>query len=144
MADDPDHPIRTKRLTDPPDPADGRRHLLERTWPEGVTQESAKVDAVHERLAPSDSLREFLGRESEKFDEFSLKFRMELIGADEELDKLIDEAEHGPITLLHEAEDSAKSHAAVVAAVLRERLAARRRSAPRSGASEPGPSPRAP
>jgi uncharacterized protein YeaO (DUF488 family) len=144
MADDPDNPIRTKHVTEPAAPTDGRRHLIERNWAEKLKDDAIQVDDVLERLAPSEGLRSWEERETEKFDEFSLKYRMELIGADEELNKLIDEAEHGPVTLLHAAENRAKSHAHVLAELLRERLAARRRAVPRSGASEPEPSPRAP
>jgi uncharacterized protein YeaO (DUF488 family) len=141
MADESDDRIRVKRLTEPVDPADGRRHYVERHWPAGFSQQSAKIDRWIQKLAPSDSLRAWEEREEAKFDEFSLKFRMELAGADEELDKLIAEAEHGPVTLVHTASDSARSHAAVLAALLRERRAARRRGAPRSPAPGPGPSP---
>jgi uncharacterized protein YeaO (DUF488 family) len=144
MADEGDDRIRTKHLTDPAEPTDGRRHFVERHWPTGFSQESAKIDRWLQRLAPSDALRAWEEREEAKFDEFSLKFRMELIGADEELDQLIAEAEHGPVTLVHTATDSARSHAAVLAAMLRERRAARRRAAPRSGAPAPEPSPREP
>jgi uncharacterized protein YeaO (DUF488 family) len=144
MADDPDNPIRTKHVLEPRAPTDGRRLLIERNWAERLKHDAIEVDDVLERLAPSEALRAWEDRETEKFDEFSLKYRLELAGADEELDKLLDQAERGPITLLHAAEKSAKSHVHVLAELLRERLAARRRSGPRSGASAPGGSPRAP
>ncbi|HEV8049989.1 MAG TPA: DUF488 family protein [Thermoplasmata archaeon] len=139
-----DDRIRTKHVSDPPHPSDGRRHLVEREWPEKVAREAAKIDSVLDRLAPSPTLKAWHERELEKFEEFSLKFRMELIGADQELDKLIDEAEHGPVTLVHAGEKTAKSHAHVLADVLRERFAAKRSGARRSGEPEPGSSPRAP
>jgi uncharacterized protein YeaO (DUF488 family) len=139
-----DDRIRTKHVAEPPEPSDGRRHLVERHWPEKVAREAAKIDSVLDRLAPSPTLKAWHERELEKFEEFSLKYRMELLGADEELDKLIDEAEHGPVTLVHAAEKSAKSHAHVLAAVLRERFAARRSGARRSEEPGPGSSPRAP
>ncbi|HXQ94553.1 MAG TPA: DUF488 family protein [Thermoplasmata archaeon] len=137
-------PIRTKSVAEPPAASDGRRHLVERHWPEELAREAAQIDSVLDRLAPSPTLKAWHERELEKFEEFSLKFRMELIGADAELDKLIDEAEHGPVTLVHAAEKSTRSHAHVLADVLRERLAARRSGARRSAEPAPESSPRAP
>jgi hypothetical protein len=35
--------IRTKRVYDPPDDADGARVLVDRVWPRGVRKETAKL-----------------------------------------------------------------------------------------------------
>ena len=37
-------PVETKRVYEPPDPADGYRVLIDRLWPRGLARERAAID----------------------------------------------------------------------------------------------------
>ncbi|MGE5855037.1 MAG: DUF488 domain-containing protein, partial [Syntrophaceae bacterium] len=49
--------IRIKRVYDAPGPEDGRRILVDRLWPRGLTKEKAKIDYWAKDIAPSNELR---------------------------------------------------------------------------------------
>jgi hypothetical protein len=55
--------IRLKRVYEPADPSDGRRVLVDRLWPRGLSREDAQVDEWARELAPSDSLRRWYGHD---------------------------------------------------------------------------------
>jgi len=64
------------------DPADGgRRILVDRLWPRGVSKEAAALDAWAKDLAPSDALRRAF-HEGMPFEVFADTYREELEGAD--------------------------------------------------------------
>lgn len=71
--------MRIQRIYDAPD--GGRRVLVDRLWPRGVSREAAGLDAWARELAPSDELRRaFHGGLS--FAAFEARYRSELEGAD--------------------------------------------------------------
>lgn len=49
--------IRLKRACGCPEPSDGRRFLVDRLWPRGVTKEALALDAWLKEAAPSPELR---------------------------------------------------------------------------------------
>jgi uncharacterized protein YeaO (DUF488 family) len=49
--------IHLKRVYVAPEPGDGRRILVDRLWPRGLSKEAAKIDFWAKALAPSDALR---------------------------------------------------------------------------------------
>jgi uncharacterized protein YeaO (DUF488 family) len=49
--------VRVKRAYDEPDPTDGRRVLVDRLWPRGLTKQAAAVDEWIRDIAPSSDLR---------------------------------------------------------------------------------------
>ena len=58
--------IRVKRVYDEPGPEDGRRILVDRLWPRGLTKEKAKIDYWAKDIAPSNELRKWYGHEPAK------------------------------------------------------------------------------
>ena len=56
----------------------GRRVLVDRLWPRGVSKERAAIDDWAKDLAPSPELRSWYDHEVERFDEFSRRYRLEL------------------------------------------------------------------
>jgi uncharacterized protein YeaO (DUF488 family) len=52
-------PVEIKRAYDKPSPADGKRVLVDRLWPRGISKEQARVDLWLKDLAPSDALRKW-------------------------------------------------------------------------------------
>lgn len=51
--------IRLKRAYEAPGKSDGRRILVERLWPRGVTKEAAALDDWMKEIAPSPELRKW-------------------------------------------------------------------------------------
>ena len=54
--------LKIKRIYEPPLPEDGRRFLVDRLWPRGLSKGSAAVDEWRRDLAPSHELRRWYKR----------------------------------------------------------------------------------
>ena len=70
--------IRIKRVYDAPGPEDGKRILVDRLWPRGLTKEKAKIDYWAKDIAPSNELRTWYGHDPAKWDEFRKRYFAEL------------------------------------------------------------------
>jgi uncharacterized protein YeaO (DUF488 family) len=114
--------IQLRRVYEPPLPTDGRRVLVDRLWPRGLTKARARVDNWERDLAPSTGLRMWYGHEPSKFPRFRERYRMELLQQREALATLAIETERETVTLLCAASDLARSNAAVLKDVLEEVL----------------------
>ncbi len=114
--------IRTKRVYDPPSPEDGRRILVDRFWPRGLTKESARLDDWERELAPSDELRRWFAHDPSRFARFRARYRMELLRHRELLADLVISAERGPVTLLFAAKDRRYCNATVLKELVEENL----------------------
>jgi len=114
--------VRVRRVYDPPDPADGRRVLVDRLWPRGLSKSAAALDEWVRAVAPSDELRRWYGHEADKFPAFRDRYGAELQAPEraEALAHLRQLATSGPLTLLTATRDVEHSQAAVLAARLQE------------------------
>ncbi|MBE3589949.1 MAG: DUF488 domain-containing protein [Firmicutes bacterium] len=112
--------VRLKRVYDPPDPEDGRRVLIDRLWPRGISKNEARVDAWLRDVAPSDELRRFFGHDPARWEEFRARYRVELEAPERAaaLEQLRAWAAQGRVTLLFAARDAERNNAVV----LKERL----------------------
>jgi uncharacterized protein YeaO (DUF488 family) len=114
--------IEIKRVYDEPSSADGKRLLVDRLWPRGLSKEDAKIDQWFKELAPSNELRKWYNHEADKFDEFSRRYRKEIISG-EPLSALLEYLnDHPKITLVFAAKDPELSNAAVLSGILHEHL----------------------
>lgn len=115
-------PIYLKRIYDAPDIADGKRILVDRIWPRGMSKERAGLALWMKEIAPSRELRIWFGHDPGKFTEFRKRYRQELDG-DPEKRQLVRQlrswAETETITLVYAAKDAAHNQAVV----LRDRIA---------------------
>jgi len=111
-----DGELRVARIYDEPGPADGRRILVDRLWPRGVSKERAKLDDWCKEVAPSDELRRWYGHDPVRFDEFAARYRAELATGDqaEALARLAATAKAGTVTLLTATKAPELSQAAVL------------------------------
>jgi uncharacterized protein YeaO (DUF488 family) len=108
-----------KRVYAAADPGDGRRVLVERLWPRGLSKDKAAVDLWLKEIAPSDELRRWFHAEPEaRWPEFQKRYREELRGASEPLAELHKLMRSGPVTLLFGARDEAHNSAVVLKGVL--------------------------
>jgi uncharacterized protein YeaO (DUF488 family) len=109
-----------KRIYDPPATADGKRVLVDRVWPRGVTKDEAKLDLWLKDVAPSTALRKWFGHDPARWPAFRERYRLELAD-NPALDTLKTLARaKGRLTLLYAARDTQHNQAVV----LRELLAA--------------------
>jgi len=110
--------IRLKRAYDPPEPADGRRFLVDRLWPRGVTKERLALDAWLKEVAPSPALRKGYCHDPAKYEEFRRLYLDELREGREsgsaDLARLAEATREGVVTLVYAAKDEAISHARVL------------------------------
>jgi uncharacterized protein YeaO (DUF488 family) len=118
MADTPR--VLVRRIYDPPKPTDGKRVLVDRLWPRGVSKERADLFEWCKEIAPSTELRRWYQHDPAKFAEFARRYRDELeasvrAGALEKLEGL---AEQGTLTLLTASKRDDISEATVLQQVL--------------------------
>ncbi|MGN6611777.1 MAG: DUF488 domain-containing protein [Angustibacter sp.] len=112
--------VRIARIYDPVSPDDGRRVLVDRLWPRGVSKEKAALDEWCRDAAPSPELRRWFGHDPERFEDFVRRYRAELssgVGADA-VAHLRELAASGPLTLLTATRDTSQSTAGVLAELL--------------------------
>jgi uncharacterized protein YeaO (DUF488 family) len=113
--------IRIKRVYAEPSQEDGKRILVDRLWPRGLTKEKAKVDLWMKEVAPSNELRKWFAHDPRKWPEFKRKYVGELRAQSEPLAQLRREANHGTVTLLYGARDEEHNEAVVLLELLRRK-----------------------
>jgi uncharacterized protein YeaO (DUF488 family) len=113
-------PIRVRRVYEDPPADDGRRVLVDRLWPRGLSKEAAALDDWLRDVAPSAELRTWYGHEPARFAEFRRRYLAELTEPSQRaaLGKLRGFAAAGPLTLLTATKDTDLSQAAVLAGLL--------------------------
>jgi uncharacterized protein YeaO (DUF488 family) len=113
--------VRARRVYEEAGPSDGRRVLVDRLWPRGLSKEKAHLDEWLKAVAPSDDLRRWYGHQTARFAEFRRRYETELTAPDraEAFRHLRDEAETGPMTLLTATKDLEHSEAEVLVQLLR-------------------------
>jgi uncharacterized protein YeaO (DUF488 family) len=112
--------VRLARIYDEPSDADGRRILVDRLWPRGVSKERAKLDDWCKAVAPSTELRRWYGHDPELFEEFSARYRAELEEGEraDALAQIAEQARTGTVTLLTATKEPDISEAAVLKSVI--------------------------
>ena len=103
--------IKIKRVYEEPTTSDGRRVLVDRLWPRGVTKADAALDEWNKEVAPSSGLREWFGHKPEKFELFRERYLDEL--EDNDAARQLQQAT-GTITLIYAAKDPEHNHALVL------------------------------
>ena len=114
------HAIRIKRVYESPSPDDGRRVLVDRLWPRGLSKERARLDGWLREVAPSTELRRWFGHDPSRWDEFQRRYEQELAAPErrEALAALARFAREDTLTLLYGARDTEHNEAQVLARVL--------------------------
>jgi uncharacterized protein YeaO (DUF488 family) len=109
--------IRLRRVYDDDHERDeGRRVLVDRLWPRGVSKAKAALDEWPKDIAPSTELRRWYGHDVERFDEFARRYRAELqqIPGCAEVDRLVLLGRTAPVMLLTATRDIEHSGAGVL------------------------------
>jgi uncharacterized protein YeaO (DUF488 family) len=110
--------IRTKRIYEPFSPEDGRRYLIDRLWPRGVSKDTAHVNEWLRDLAPSAELREWFSHKIERYPEFRKRYRDELQAKPALIARVREEGRKGTVTLLYAAKDAEHCNASVLRELL--------------------------
>jgi uncharacterized protein YeaO (DUF488 family) len=110
--------ISLKRAYETPSPADGRRVLVERLWPRGLSKEKAAVDVWFKEVAPSTELRRWFGHDPAKWEEFRRRYHDELRERPEELQRLRSLGKSGPVTFVYGSRDQEHNAATVLKELL--------------------------
>jgi uncharacterized protein YeaO (DUF488 family) len=96
--------LRIKRVYEKPKNADGKRILVDRLWPRGLTKEKADIDLWLKDIAPSTELRKWFGHDPGKWEKFKIKYGKELKSNKEQV-QLINELKNKVVTLVYGAKD---------------------------------------
>jgi uncharacterized protein YeaO (DUF488 family) len=106
--------FRIKRVYELPDKHDGRRILVDRLWPRGLTKEKASIDLWLKDIAPSTELRKWFDHDPGRWEEFKERYLDELKGNSEQIQLLKQELDKGIVTLVYGAKDEEHNQAVVI------------------------------
>lgn len=112
--------FRAVNVRDETDGPRGRRVLVDRLWPRGVSRERADLDDRRPDLAPSRQLRQWFGHDPQRFDEFRRRYRDELVRGGVARQFLAECADDDLVVLVHGAADRDHNNAVVLAELLTE------------------------
>ena len=92
----------------------GRRFLVDRVWPRGVSKEDLHLDGWLKDAAPSTELRRWFGHDPGRWAEFRRRYTEELEAAPEHWQPLVEAARTGDVVLLFGAKDTEHNNAVVL------------------------------
>jgi uncharacterized protein YeaO (DUF488 family) len=127
--------IQLKRAYDPVSRADGRRFLVERLWPRGVSKDVLHIEAWLKEAGPSAELRKWFSHDPEKWNEFRQRYRRELDSRPDAWEPIVAAARRGAVTLVYSSHDTAHNNAVALQEYLQDRM--RRRTTKRAAADRP-------
>jgi uncharacterized protein YeaO (DUF488 family) len=108
--------VQIKRVYEEALPEDGKRILIDRLWPRGLTKEKASIDLWLKEIAPSTELREWFGHDPAKWPEFQKRYQQELDANEGVVNQLRKELKGGRVTLVFGAKDEQHNDAVVLKA----------------------------
>jgi len=131
--------ITLKRAYDPVSRNDGKRILVERLWPRGVSKAKLRVDEWLKEAGPSTELRKWFGHDPQKWDTFRRRYAMEMDSRKDAWRPIVTAACRGRVTLVYSSHDTEHNNAVALEQYLRRKM---RRLAPKrtTAAQSPRPS----
>ena len=112
--------IELKRVYACPGAADGKRILVERLWPRGLTKERAQIDLWMKEIAPSTKLRKWFNHDPDKWMEFQKRYGTELRENTEQVSRLKGEIGKAKATLVYGSKDEIHNAAVVLMDFLKD------------------------
>lgn len=106
--------MKIKRVYEKPSKDDGKRILVDRLWPRGLTKEKASIDLWLKEIAPSTGLRKWFGHDPDKWKEFQKRYHQELENNVEQVLLLKEQIKKGTVTLVYGAKDEEHNEALVL------------------------------
>ena len=117
--------IQIKRIYEPASPTDGKRILVDRLWPRGISKESAQIDLWPKELTPSTELRRWFHQDDameSRWDEFTTRYRFELEKQSQATTALRELLKNQSLTLLTAAKNMQQNHATFLRELLLNEL----------------------
>jgi uncharacterized protein YeaO (DUF488 family) len=103
--------ILVKRVYEVPGRGDGRRVLVDRLWPRGLSKQKARIDLWLKDVAPSTPLRRWFAHDPQKWPEFRKRYFRELAGNPAAVKQLRGLARQGTVTLVFGAREEKYNNA---------------------------------
>jgi uncharacterized protein YeaO (DUF488 family) len=114
--------ITLKRAYDPLSPADGRRFLVERLWPRGISKAKLRLDAWLKEVGPSTELRKWFSHDPGKWSEFRRRYFRELDSRPDAWRPIASAARHDRVTLVYSSHDNEHNNAVALQQYLQAKL----------------------
>ena len=115
--------VKLKRVYDPVSRTDGRRFLVERLWPRGLSKERLHLTAWLKEAGPSTELRKWFNHDPMKWSRFRTRYFRELDSRPESWRPIVAAARQGMGNLVYSSHDEEHNNAVA----LEEYLRAKRR-----------------
>lgn len=106
--------VKLKRAYEAATDDDGKRILVDRIWPRGISKERAQLDRWAKDIAPSAELCKWFNHDPVKWGEFTRRYKEELDSRHGQLKALAHEAKQGTLTLVYGARDEEHNQALVL------------------------------
>ena len=106
--------LKIKRVYENPKQDDGKRILVDRLWPRGLTKEKASIDLWLKDIAPTTELRKWFGHDPKKWKKFQERYHQELNNNKEQVSILYEQLKKGVVTLVYGAKDEEHNEALVL------------------------------
>ena len=112
--------ITLKRAYDSASRTDGRRFLVERLWPRGVSKRKLHIDAWLKDVGPSTELRKWFRHDPQKWSEFRRRYFREL-DSRSAWQRIASAARRGRVTLVYSSHDTQHNNAVALQEYLRRK-----------------------
>lgn len=103
-----------KRVYEKIEKDDGKRILIDRLWPRGLSKEKAGIYLWVKDIAPSTSLRKWFSHDPEKWPDFQKRYLKELKNKTEQINLIQKLAIKGKITLVYGSKEERFNDAVVL------------------------------
>ncbi len=115
--------VKVKRAYDPPSAKDGKRILVDRLWPRGISKEKAALDHWMKEIAPSTELRKWFGHDPVRWKAFCQRYQDELDSNQPAVTQLREILQKEPrVTFVYAARDIERNSAALLKAYLEQTI----------------------
>ena len=103
--------IDIRRVYEAPSKSDGKRILIDRLWPRGISKEKAEIHYWAKTISPSTQLRQWYQHDPEKWQDFKKKYFQELNSNPEGMNELRNQIGRGKITLVFSSKEEKLNNA---------------------------------
>ena len=116
-------PILLKRVYEKPAAVDGKRILVERLWPRGLSKEKARIDEWPKDIGPSAELRKWYSHDPARWAEFKKRYWTELQNKNDTVAKLAKESMANKVTFLFGSKEEKLNSAAALKEYIETQIA---------------------
>jgi uncharacterized protein YeaO (DUF488 family) len=114
--------LKLKRAYDPVSRTDGRRLLVERLWPRGVSKAKLRVDGWLKDAGPSTELRKWFSHDPQKWSRFRTRYFRELDSRPEAWRPIVSAVRRGTVTLVYSSHDEQHNNAVALKDYVRAKM----------------------